>query len=113
MIELMTKIANQINAEKDEYSFEYSSTLVNAGEGPWVLVPNGVDSVAVTLAVSAGEGKIQISNDLDSVIRNSIPVSVDWPLGSVVSTVEDVCSPVSAIRQVNISGTTTLQMRAQ
>jgi len=112
-IEFMQKIANQINAEKDEYSFEYSGALGSAGPGPWVLIPNGVDNISVTLSISTGAGKVQISNDLDDIIRNNTPVAVDWPLGVVTETVEDACNPPSAIRQVNVSGTTVLQMRAQ
>lgn len=112
-IQIMTKVANQIETEKDEFSFEYSDTLSSAGSGDWVLVPSGICNIAITLAVTAGSGKIQISNDLENIIRNDVPTAVDWPLGTVITTTEDSVLPVAAIRQVNFSGTTTLSMRAQ
>ena len=111
--ELMNKIASQVNAESDEFSFEHSDQLTSPGNGPWVLIPNGIDNIAVTLSISAGSGKVQITNDLDATVRTGAPVAVDWPLGGVSGTVEDSCKPVTAIRQVNYSGTTTLSMRAQ
>ena len=38
---------------------------------------------------------------------------VDWALGTVNTTTQDSCTPVTALRQVNVSGESKLEVRAQ
>lgn len=52
----MSKVANNVDAEKDQFVFEYSGELSSPGNGDWILIPNGVNNISVTLSVTAGSG---------------------------------------------------------
>ena len=108
--------------ENSKYSFsqdgtpayEYSDTPIAApGNGDAVLIPASVRQISVTLKVTAGSGKVQTSTSTVEAVVAGTADWVDWDHGVAIATLTDVCSPVTAIRQVNASGTTQIQMRAQ
>jgi len=109
----MTEQRPSINDEKDEKSWYHEETLSSPGNGRWVLKPNGTDGMGCTLLISSGSGKLQATTDsLDSIYADTA-TAVDWDLGMVSGTSQDVAIQITAVRQVNESGTTTLKVVAQ
>lgn len=112
-VDTMALVRASLNDETNELGWEYSETLASPGNGKSVLLPNGCNGLSLTLSVTAGSGKIQTTTDLLENIHSGTAVWVDWLVGTVTVTTQDYCKPVSAIRQVNVSGTTKLMLRAQ
>lgn len=110
-MENMKKVS--VQGESHKHAWEFKEILSSSGNGEWVLIPAGVEGVSETLKIAAGEGKIQRTTSPIADIENSIEVAIDWDKGSIVATDTDVSYPSTAIRQVNVSGTTTLLLRAQ
>ena len=113
---LMNAITSDtIGGEETLSSFETHETLDTPTNGDWILIPTGVQSVAVTLDATSGSGKIQVSSDSLYDITNDTATKVkDWDAGLLTGTLDnDVFFPCTAIRQVNISGTTSIGVRAQ
>ncbi len=106
----------QILHGKGEWpSFEYEILLSAAGESDWVLIPDKIRSISVTLSFTGdASGKIQTTTDGVNTVKNGSPTECDWPFGEVNSISSQVCRPVTAMRAV-MSGTGTLKvsMRAQ
>ena len=94
-------------------AWEYKDELTAPANGDSVIIPTTVKSVAVTLEVSAGTGKVQATTSLLSEVENDTAVWVDWDAGEVAVTTQDGVAPVTAIRQVNATGTTRFIVRAQ
>lgn len=116
-VEYMTPVnINRYSASrKDDIGWEYDSgDVASPSNGNPVLIPDNVKVVSTTLEVNTGEGKLQATtNKVANVESDTDVVWVDWDAGSVTVTTQDACSPVTAIRMVNVSGTTRLMMRAQ
>lgn len=109
----MTQQRASINDEADQKSWYYEETLASPGNGKWILKPNGTDGMGVTLVISSGVGKVQATTDsIDNIIAGT-ETAVDWDLGTVSGTTQDSCIQLTAVRQVNISGTTTLKAVSQ
>ena len=94
-------------------AWEYEDTLSSAIDGSSVIVPENIKNLSVTLQISAGSGKVQTTTSKLEDVLNNNAVWVDWDNGVVTSTTQDSCVPITAIRQVNVSGTTKLLVRAQ
>ena len=105
--------SDSIGGEETRSSFESHETLVATGNGQWIRIPTGVQSVAITLDATLGIGKIQVSSDSLIDIKNDIASKVmDWDAGIVTNAYSnDVFFPCTAIREVNISGTTSIGVR--
>jgi hypothetical protein len=101
------------NSAKDSFAWEVFEQLDAPGNGMWHLVPSGCQSIQIMLFPIEGSGKIQITMDRVNNVKNGIACFVDWDNGIVDSTTTEAVMPVTAIRQVNVSGTTKLTMRAQ
>lgn len=114
-IQMNPLTSDSIGGEEALSSFEAHETLNATGNGQWILIPTGVQSVAITLDATLGSGKIQVSSDSLIDIKNNIASKViDWDAGIVTNALSnDVFFPCTAIRQVNISGTTSIGVRAQ
>ena len=113
-IKLMTKVGAE--GERNEISWEYEDSKTGAGDGDTIIIPTGIDSIMITLVPSSANCKIQTTTDKLGDVQNdkSSVTWVDWPLGNVTSTVQDSLDPVTAIRQVVNSGTSSkLKVRAQ
>lgn len=102
---------NNLNA------YEVELNLISPGNSPWVLIPEDVASISVTISFSdGGRGKIQTTTDIIRRVKeDNGTIPVDWALGVVNDTIQDAVVPVTAIRVVQTSstGTTKLTMRAQ
>lgn len=108
----MNEIRDSINSEKLELGWEYEETLSSPGNGVWIKNPNGILGSAVTLEISGGSGKVQATTSLMSKVDADLAVGVDWAQGVVTGTIQDYVIPVTAIRQVNVSGTTKITVRS-
>jgi len=95
-------------------AYEYEDTITGgAANGDTVIIPVNIKSIQATLIIAAGSGKIQTTTSSVAKVIAGTETWVDWDLGVITSTDQDSCMPVTAIRQVNASGTTTMQLRAQ
>lgn len=104
----------ETNKSKGESVWEYKETKTTSGNGNIIMLPNETgkyDSVMCSLIISSGTGKIQttISNRADIIA--GIANWIDWDYGAVSSTTTDVFFQVAAVRQVNSSGTTKIEVR--
>lgn len=97
------------------FMFDYTEELSAPSNGDTIIVPGNVIGISVALEVTGGSGKVQASiTPVDEIIANeSNTIWIDWDSGTVTATTQDRCAPVSALRQVNASGTTKLTLRAQ
>lgn len=95
--------------------WEYQDVLSTASNGDTVIIPENIKNISATLEITSGSGKIQTTTSLlNDVINNpGSVVWVDWDMGVISTTEQDSCLPVTAIRQVNVSGTTKMILRAQ
>jgi len=113
-VEYMTAV-DPYNTQKDIIGYEYDSgDVAAAGNGNWIIIPDNIRSVNAVLEITAGEGKLQTTkNKIADVIAGTDIVAIDWKLGSVIATAEDEhTGRVTAIRMVNISGTTRMLLNA-
>lgn len=92
---------------------EFSLTLSAPGNSDSILTPRGVQSVLVTLSTSGGEGKVQYTMSSVAEVKADTANWIDWDAGSVTSDTDDVLYPVTAIRMVNVSGSTTMYGEAR
>lgn len=98
---------------KNGFGFK-STVLSSPGNGVSVLVPTQVQSISVALILGgSSSGKVQSTLSPIEDVINDTAIWLDWSAGIVSFTTADVAKPVTAIRQVNISGTTQILMRAQ
>jgi hypothetical protein len=99
--------------------FAYNSTeeLTEAGNGKWFILPKRVKSCAIGLIITGGSGKVQFTQALESVVKaDTVPAGeiFDWPKGVITASDQDrLLDRVTAIRQVNVTGTTKIQITAR
>jgi hypothetical protein len=109
----MSEQRPSVNDEKSEKAWFHEEVLTSPGNGAWILKPNGTNGMGVTLSISSGVGKVQATTDsIDNIINGSAE-GVDWDLGTVSGTEQDSAVQLTAVRQVNISGTTKIKVVAQ
>ena len=100
-------------AEKDKLGWEYADSLNSASNGDTVIIPDNVRFVSVALLITAGSGYVEATISKLADVLAGTGVWVVWDKGTITSSAQDSCIPVTALRQVNVSGTTKLQLRAQ
>lgn len=96
-------------------SWEDEINLDSPGESEWIIIPEKINIITVTISFSAGaSGKVQISTDKIDTIENGIPIAVDWPFGVVSTNQSKSCRPVAGMRAVQVgTGTMKMTLRAQ
>ena len=100
--------------ESEGLPFEGSLSLSGAGNSNWIVIPNGVQTIAVTVTPTTATAKVQTTTDTIATLEASGEVAVDWDAGEVSSSTQDVCSPVTAIRLVQVgAGSSIMTVRAQ
>ena len=84
--------------------------LVAPGNGNAVIIPPGSQDIQVALIPTAGSGKVQLTLDpYEDVIADPDSSNwKDWDSGVVASLTQDSAKGPSAIRQVNVSGSTVM-----
>lgn len=95
------------------FAYESSEALTSAGNGSWIIIPTGIQIISIILNVFAGSGSVQVTNSPVYEVKTGSPYVLTWDDGVVTSTTQSAVLPVTAIRQVNTSGTTILELRAQ
>lgn len=111
----------KMNASQTGYSigqdrsFEIEINLTSAGNSEWIIIPEKIRFISVTVSFTGGAtGKIQTTTDKVDTIRNGSPIAIDWRFGEVTNNRTEVCKPVSGLRAVQIeSGTMKVTIRAQ
>lgn len=95
--------------------FEYKSAVLDsAGNGVSILIPTQIQNISVALILGGSStGKVQTTISPLQDVLDDTAIWFDWDAGVVSASTVDVAKPVTAIRQVNASGTTQLLMRAQ
>ena len=99
--------------EGNERVSEYKEILTSPGAGDYILVPAGVNQIAACLSFTAGSGRLETTVSKKADVIADTAIWVAWPHGDVSVDTQDVCSPVAAIRQVNVSGISKMELRAQ
>jgi len=100
--------------QRDGNSFEYRDSITNgsANTGNAVIIPQNAKVAKATIAPATGSGKIQgCINLVADIIAN--PDACTWvDLTATVSAVTNIdVTGYSAVRQVNVSGTTAFYVR--
>lgn len=106
--------SSESNQIKGDAIYEAKETLESASTGNTILLPDGTGrfrKILVAFILTAGGGKFQFtySNRADVIAGDA--VWFDSADGAVVASITDELYHVSAIRQINTSGTTTLEIR--
>ncbi len=98
-----------------KFAYEQEVSLIANGNSDWILIPEDVSSVAVTLLVSGGgKGKVQATTHSISDVIADVAIGIDWDFGEVDVNTQDVGFPPTAIRLVQtFAGTVSLKVRAQ
>jgi len=121
----MSSIAMEaVTPNNDEYTCQHEIEIIKdaAGATPWVLIPKYSKNVLVMLDVEsvAGEGRIEVTNDLYSRIKEDNPAAPVFDtyineasgetdaVGNASANLYLAIEPVKAVRAVNVSGTTRL-----
>ncbi len=94
-------------------AYEYTEELIIAGNGAWILIPRDISVITAMLEVVAGSGSIEVTNDTVYNVKINLATGITWDDGTVVADTQSAIMPVTAVRQVNVSGTTTIKLRAQ
>ena len=108
--------SNIVNHPKAE-AYDYEEELSSAGDGNIILMPAGNLKTSVGIIINdAGAGKVQYSiTPVWKILEDEDNAEfLDWSLGTVTSsTIDELSSPVSALKLVNSSGTVKIQIRTQ
>jgi hypothetical protein len=104
---------NEYEVNIENKAWEYKDELSSSGNGDSVIIPVNVANIAISYEVDSGEGKIQYTMSTIEEIEAGSALWHNWDSGDVTSNSEEFFKPVSAVRQVNASGTTTMRIRAQ
>lgn len=96
-------------------TWDYKDKLESAGAGNAVIIPPGVNEVLVGLYLTNnGLAKVQVTIDpYKEVIDDPNAVNwIDWDLGDIFISNQDVVYPPTAIRQFNTLGTSEMSLVA-
>lgn len=93
---------------KEGVVFEIDETLSIPGETDWIIIPRGIDETEVGLNPTlSGNGRIEYTlSNVSDVIANSNIIAESWSKGNVISYADTIFGKITAVRMVNISGTT-------
>ena len=86
-------------------TYKASESLSAPGNGQWIIIEPGIQQINVDLLITAGEGRIESTNDYEGAIAGTA-VGIAWDAGNVSTSTQGSAFGVAAIRVVNISGTT-------
>jgi len=98
------------------FAFEFVETLSSSGNGDWLLIPDDMTGISVTVQAGGGAtAKVQTTIDPLAVVKSGTGITaVDWDYGEVSSPTQDYALPVTAIRLVQVgAGTSKMTIRCQ
>ena len=100
----MQVVSLRPNGRDKKFAYEFVSELDAIGNGDWVLIPEDVNLIAVTLEITDGSrAKTEATTDSIENIKADVAVGLDWDIGSTYVSQQDICRGASAIRLVQIS----------
>jgi len=107
--------AQILHGDEREPAFEFEINLTTPSESDWLLIPDKIDNISVTVSFTSGAtGKIQATTDKVYNVKQGIPVAEDWPLGVIGFTTQETCYPCTAIKAIQITnGTMKVTVRIQ
>jgi hypothetical protein len=97
-------------------AFEATDTLVAGGDGVSILIPAGISAISVQVTMSGGGTcNVQTTTDPVATVKSGSGITwVAWDKGTVSSTAQAVCAPVTALKLVQVhAGACALSVRAQ
>jgi hypothetical protein len=96
-------------------SWEDEVNLSAPGSSDWIIIPEKVRGVSVTVSFTGGAtGKMQATTDRVNTIETGTPVAVDWPFGIVSVTTQRRVKACSGLRAVQVgTGTMKVTFRGQ
>lgn len=109
------KTANVKDGGGREFAFEILEELEADGNGDAILIPDDIKQIAVTVVPTTATAKVQTTTDPIGVVKSGTGITwVDWDSGEVSAATQDVCTPVTAIRLVQVgAGSAKMSARAQ
>ena len=109
----MNEQRTSVDDEKSEKAWYYEQTKSTPGNGAWILKPNGTLGMGVTFVPTLGSGSVEATTDSIDKCNAGTAVGVAWDFGTVSGTTQDSAVQLTAVRQVNISGSTVIKVVAQ
>jgi hypothetical protein len=108
-------VCGENTGDPRKVAWESEINLAAPGNSDWILIPDEVQGLSVTLSFAGGgTGKVQTTTDILNTVKSGSPIVVDWPAGEVGVTTQDFCVPVTAIRLVQVNaGTAKMTARCQ
>lgn len=104
----------ETNKTKGSAIWEGENSKATPGNGNTFLLidlAGKVESWLVSLVVTSGTGKVQYTNSIRSKVLAGTAIWYDWNDGVVAANTNDVFFNVSAVRLVNVTGTTLIEVR--
>ena len=93
------------HAMSSGFTSSTSIAYASGGDCEDILVPIRASVVCQLSFDAAGTAKLQATNTPYEDVRAGNGVYVDWDVGDVTTTVQAVCTGVTAVRVVRTSGT--------
>jgi hypothetical protein len=103
-----------IPGEKDELAWEIRDELSASGNGNTILVPDGIDGIAISVEPTTAQAKFQYTMSTLAEVLSGNAVWYDSDTGLSSVNYNDVIFPCTAIRLVQSgAGSSILNARAQ
>ncbi len=83
-----------------KFAYEQEVSLASVGNSDWILMPEDVSSVAVTLFVSDCEATVEATTDAIADVLDDTAEGLEWDLGRVRGSVQNRACPVTAVRMI-------------
>lgn len=99
----------------EQRGWEFELTLNSPGMSDWIIIPEKINNISVTLDFSGGSsGYVQTTTNRVDTVLNGSPVAIDWPFGIINVKQSEKCKPATAIRAVQVnSGQLSMSVRSQ
>lgn len=96
-------------------AWEEKITLTSPGFSDWILIPEQVRGIAVTVDFTGGcSGRMETTTDKVYEVKTGNPNPIPWPFGYVSTERTEVCKPCTAIRAEQVgAGSMIVTMRPQ
>ena len=109
----MQVVSLRPNGRDKKFAYEFVSELDAIGNGDWVLIPEDVNLIAVTLEVFDNvRAKIQATTDTIANIQTDVAIGIDWDIGETFVDQQDLCEGASAVRLIqNTTGNCKMSVR--
>jgi len=83
-----------------KFAYEQEVSLAAVGNSDWILIPEDVNSVAVSLFVSDCEATVEATTDSIRAVLADTAEGLEWDLGRVRGSAQNMAYPVTAVRMV-------------